>query len=212
MAIGERADGTILVTGGGGGLSPSSGSYSGLQAAGNITAIAGVVTGAIGAFYSAKSQQYQAKSQELAAEFRASMANLNARQAELEVEALMTRGRTQKAKLTMGYGRARGQLQASQGARGVQGGVGSAGEVGASLELAKDIDAYDIDRQIAAAMAGARRQALNYRTRAVFEGVSAANYRAAGSSISPALAAGTSLLGGASRFAYRAGRRERGDV
>jgi hypothetical protein len=165
--------------------------------------IAGALTGAIGSFYSAKNQQYQLKSQALSLEFERSIANINARAAELDAKHILEAGRHQKALVTLQAGQVKASQRVSQAAAGIQGGVGSAAEVLASTELAKRLDSLTIDANTARAAMAARSRAVNFQNQSLLTGVSAQNLRDSAGSISPFMAAGTSLLGSASRVASR---------
>lgn len=202
------AVGTInptMLSGGGGG------SLSGLESGGNVLAVAGLVTQAIGSFYSAKSQQFQLESDALSLDFQQSISNLNARASERDAAAILEAGRQRKALVTLRFGQIRGQQRASTAARGIAGGVGSAAEVAASTELAKDLDAFTIDANAFRQASAARLQAVNQRNRAELLGVSARNLRRSAGAIIPGLSAATTLLGGAGGVASGIAQRSRGE-
>jgi len=180
---------------------PTGGGYSGLSEFGGVLAVAGLVQQAIGAFYSAKSAQYQAKAAASTADFERSIANINARSAELEAESILTAGQREAGRLQLGYRETKGSQRVSQAAAGIQAGVGSAAEVQATTEIAKEIDSLAITANSVRAANAARARATEFRNRGLLAGVSAANLRGSAHSISPGLAAGTSLLGGAGTVA-----------
>lgn len=184
----------------------------GLGSFGSIISLAGMVTSAIGGFYSAKSAQYSAESQALDLEFRSSMANINARLAEQDASFLMEAGRRRRLLSTMRAGAVKGQQRASQGARGIQAGVGSAAESLASTEYAKELDAYTIDANTFREVSAARMRGVNFQNEALLTGVSAQNVRRTAASINPALDAFTQLIGGAGRFARNEFQRRRLDI
>lgn len=158
-------------------------------------AITGALVGAVGSFYAAKSQQYQLRSQALSLEFEQSLANLNARQAELDAHDILRAGQQEAGRVTLRAGLARGSTRASQSARGIVGGVGSAAEVVASGDLVKELDVHTINSNAVRAAGQARIRAVNARNRASLLGVSARNIRGTAGTINPGVAAFTSLLG-----------------
>ena len=96
-----------------------------------------------------------------------------------------------------------------QAAAGIQGGVGSAAEVVASIDLAKETDQLAITKNAVRAASAARTGRVAQMNQAMLSGVSAVNLRSSASSMSAGLAAGTSLLGSAgavSRNWYMIGR------
>lgn len=173
------------------------GSYKGLQDFGFGMAISGLLMSAIGSYYAVDAQKYQLEAQSLALEHEATMANINARAAENDAAAILRAGRQEKALATLRYGQAKGQQRASVAARGIQAGVGSAGEVAASIEYAKDVDSYTIDVNAYRAASAARRRAVDYRSQSLLGRTSARNVRRSAQSLRPGMAAATSVLGGA---------------
>jgi hypothetical protein len=173
----------------------------GFGSAAGILGIFGAITGAIGSFYSAKSQQSQLKSGALTAEYEASIANLNARSAELDAQTAIEAGQREAGRRSLLAGQEEGATRARIGASGTQLGVGSAAEVTASEELSNQIDALTINVNAARAAGQARMRAVSYGNQAALDRVSATNMRRTARSINPWMAAGTSLLGGASQVA-----------
>lgn len=172
--------------------------------------MAGAAVSAIGAFYGTQAQRYTLRSNALSLQFQASTAGLNAQLAEQEANVILQAGKQEKAFATLRFGQLKATSRATQAAAGVQAGVGSAGEVQASIELAKDIDALTIERNAVRAAGQARLRAVDFRNQASLARVSAANARRFSSTLSPGLAALTSLIGGssqvASAFLSRGGR------
>lgn len=171
--------------------------------ASGILSVAGMVTGAIGAFYAAKDQQYQARAGALSLEFQQNMAALNSRQAELDAFHILEAGAREKGLRTLRYGQIKSSARASQAARGVQAGVGSAAEIEASIDLAREMDSLAMDINTVRAAGRARRAAVDQQNRAALLGVSAANLRGTAGAINPLLSGVTSLLGGAGQVASR---------
>lgn len=182
----------------------------GLKTGAGILQIAGLTAQAIGSFYEAESQKYQLKSQALTLDFRRSISNINARAAEADASAIFEAGRRRRAQATLRLGQVRGAQRVSAAARGVQAGVGSAAEVLASTDLAVAVDAYAIDANTFRATSAARRRAVDLRNQTLLTGVAAENVRDTRRSISPALQAGTTLLGGAGRVGASFAQRSRG--
>jgi hypothetical protein len=181
-------------TGGGGG-------GGGLEDFGQVTAVAGALLSSIGAFYGVQSQRYQLRSRSLSLLFQASTAGLNAQVAEIDAAAILEAGKFEKGLSTLRFGQIKATSATQQAAAGVQAGVGSAGEVQASIELAKDIDSLTIERNAVRAAGAARLRAVNFRNQAALARVSAANVRRFSSTLSPGLAGLTSLIGGSSQVA-----------
>lgn len=182
----------------------------GLELSGQITAISGALVSSIGAFYAVDAQKYNLRSEALNLAFQGSIAGINAQIAEQDANALLRAGQQEKALSTLRFGQVKAASRAVQGASGLQAGVGSAGEIQASIELAKDLDSMTIESNALRAAGAARLQAVNLRNRAMLARVSAASARRFSSTLSPGLAALTSLIGGAgqvtSSFLSRQGR------
>lgn len=172
-----------------------------LGGVGAVMAVAGVAMSAIGSYYSAVSQRYAARSQALDLEFQGTMADLNARAAELEAQGLLEAGQLEKARVTQQYGALGSAVRVRQAAAGLQAGVGSAAEVQVSIEAAKEIDALTIERNAVRAAGVSRMRAVDFRNRALLARTSARSVRQMAGTISPGLAAFTSLLGGAGQVA-----------
>ena len=148
----------------------------------------------IGALGSAVGTYQQAKSAKANLRYQAAMAEINQRLAQMSAEQTMTQGQQQVAASTMRYGQLKGKTRAALAANGVDLGVGSAAEVQASNDIIKDIDKNTIE-------ANAIRSAWGYRIQADNAASEALMGRASASSLSPASAGFTSLLGGATRVA-----------
>lgn len=163
--------------------------------------VSGALMGAIGAFYAADSAKHQLKSQALAAEFEQSMSAINARNAEADAQSVLEAGAQEIAQVTAQYGQEKAALQASTASRGVVSGVGSAAELAASVELAKQVDALTINKNRVRAAGQARMRAADMRSRGLLAGTSANNLRSSAGSINPYLAGSGSLLSAAGNVA-----------
>ena len=181
-----------------------------VETGGNILAVAGLVTSAIGSFYAAESQKSQLKSQAMTAEFAGSIANINARAAEADAVAIFAAGRRRSSQTGLKFGQIKAATRVSAAARGIQAGVGSAGEIATSVDLVSQVELLTIDANAFRAASAARRRAVDFRNQALLSGVSAENLRSSGRSISPGLQAFTTLLGGAGPLASGFAQRSRG--
>lgn len=103
------------------------------------------------------------KTQALSDRFNASMSDLNARQAELEAEGLGIMGHRQTGKVTLTYGEIKENTKATQAARGIVLGEGSAGEVVASQDLMKEQDKINIETNTQFDVGRKRTEAVNFR-------------------------------------------------
>ena len=189
--------------------SQSATSYESLATFGLWTSIAGAGLQAIGNYYAAQSQKSQLKSQALAADFQQSMSALNARAAEEEAQAITEAGNREQSRIAAQYGQVKAGERAATAARGIKAGVGSAAEVQASIELAKQIDVFTVNSNAVRAANAARTQATNERNRSLLAGTSAANLRDTAGSIDPYAAVAGSLLGSASGISSQYLARER---
>ena len=149
-----------------------------MQTAGLISQIGGVITQEIANYYAAKQAQYEAKSKASAMRFQADMANINASMMQEDAASILEAGQQQKAQLTMRAGMEMAQELTRQGARGIRIGAGSAAETQASLDLVKEIDAYNIDSNALRQSQSRRMQAVNMRNQGLMGRVSAQNIEA----------------------------------
>jgi hypothetical protein len=188
-----------LLASGGGGAGNAGGidTLSGLASFGLIMGAVGTLTSSIGAYYSTLAQRYQLRSQALDLEFQGSIANINARAAERDAHIALEAGRHEKAASTLRYGQAKESVRAQTAAAGVQAGVGSAAEVQASIELAKQTDSLTIERNAFRAAGASRARAVDFRNQALLSRVSAGNLRRFAKTMKPGLSALTSFIGGA---------------
>lgn len=201
-------------------LTPSTETMQTIGKVAPLMQIAGMASSAIGSYYGAKIQQeqlkaqasslrYQSQSQSMTLQFQKDLATINAGLAENDAQQILLAGEREAGQISRRYGRAKSSNRASMAARGIQLGEGSAAEVEASIDLAKETDMLTINANRVRAAESARMQRTNYMTQAMMSGVSAANVAGAGaisagnleasaSSISPFVNMSTSLLGNAS--------------
>ena len=172
-----------------------------LDDSGTILQVAGALSSAAGAYYQVQAAQYQAKSRALSLQFSQQLSHLNARNAERDAQQEILAGQREAGRTGLAYRQIKGEAQARQAAAGIQGGVGSAGEVAASIELANQQDQTAITRNSVRAANAARAGRVNAENQARMTGVSAENVRASGKSLNPALAGATSLIGSAAQVA-----------
>ncbi len=148
---------------------------------------AGGAASTVGAYYGAKSQKTVLNGQ-------ATMADLNAQQAELAAQQELARGNAQIAQITARAGQVKGAQRAALAANGIDLGDGSAAEVLTSTDIAKETDMNQAQVNAINAAWGYRKQGTNYSNQALAA-------RASADSISPGMAAATSLLGSATQVA-----------
>lgn len=168
---------------------------------GLFTSVMGGINSAIGSYYAAQTAQYQAKSQASSLNFQSDMAALNASQAELSAQSILEQGKTQVSQYTMRYGQERSSAVTHMAASGVALGEGSSKEVLASMDLVKDLDVLSINSNATRAAWSERAAATNYSNQSLIDRTSAQNANRTAGSISPGLAAGTSLLNSATSVA-----------
>lgn len=168
---------------------------------GGIFAIGGAIQGAIGSYFNAKSQALQLESQSSSLAFQADMSRLNAVQAEFTAQQIMRAGNLKQGQVSLRAGKIKSSQRASLAARGIDLGVGSAVETIATTDLMKEIDMLTVNSETVRSAEAARLQRQNYLTQAAIQDVSADNVMASSRTISPAMAATTSLLGSASSVA-----------
>lgn len=149
--------------------------------------VGGLAQSVFGNYFSAKAQQSQLRAQ-------AMVADTNARLAELGAQSALAQGNQQAAAASAKYGQVKSAQRAAMAANGIDLGVGSAAEVQASTDLAKEQDMNTI-------AANATRSAWGYREQATDYTNQAAMARAGAASINPSQAAFSTLLSGAGKVA-----------
>lgn len=165
--------------------------------------IGGLFTSAIGAYYSVQAFQSKARQQADALEHQRQMSFLNARAAERDAQASLLAGQEAAGRVGQRFAQIRGTTRARQAAAGIQAGVGSAGEVMASIELARQTDQLTITRNALREANAARRGREAALSRGRFAGASAQGLRATADSASRTLAGASSLIGGSGRVAQQ---------
>lgn len=193
------SDGTMLASGGSGAAGAAS--TNSFATAAPLLMAMGAIQSAVGTYYQAQTAKYQLQSQQLGFEFNQKMADINARQMENQAQWYMLQGERQIGTLTMRAGKIRSAQKASQAASGIDLGVGSAAEVRATTDLMKETDAITININATRAANAARTQRVNFENQSLMAGVSANNAGSMANLVSPAAAAGTSLLSSASTVA-----------
>jgi hypothetical protein len=168
---------------------------------GGIFAVAGAVQGAIGSYFNAKSQQLQLESQASSLAFQADISRINAVQAEFTAEQIMRAGNLKQGQVSLRAGKIKSSQRASMAARGIDLGVGSAVETIATTDLMKEIDMLTVNSETVRSAEAARLQRQNYMTQAAIQDVSSDNLYASSRTISPSMAATSSLLGSAGSVA-----------
>lgn len=152
-----------------------------------IGSLAGMANSAIGTYYSAQSKASSLN-------FQADMANLNSQMAEKQAQNALFQGERQAGQVSMKYGHVKSSQRAAMAANGVDLGTGSAAEVQASTDIAKEIDMNTIAANATRSAWGFRTQAVNYNNEALIG-------RATAGSISPFGYGFSSLLGSAGNVA-----------
>ena len=168
---------------------------------GSIFAIGGAVTGAIGSYYAAQNQKAQLESQASSMRFQSDISELNAAQAEFTAQQILRAGQQKQGQIGLRAGKIKSSQRASMAARGIDLGVGSAVETIATTDLMKEIDMLTVNADTVRSSEAARLQRQNYLTASALQDVSASNLAASGDSISPFMAAGSSILGSAGSVA-----------
>ena len=168
---------------------------------GSIFAIGGAVTGAIGSYYAAQNQKAQLESQASSMRFQSDISELNAAQAEFTAQQILRAGQQKQGQIGLRAGKIKSSQRASMAARGIDLGVGSAVETIATTDLMKEIDMLTVNADTVRSAESARQQRQNYLTASAMQDVSASNLAGSASTISPFMAAGTSILGSAGSVA-----------
>lgn len=168
-------------------------------------AFASAAFSAVDGYYGAKSQQYALRSRALTLEYQSSIARINAQLASQQASEVM-RLREKRLMMTgLQYAQAEGARKARTAARGVQAGVGSAGEIAASLAFAKETDRLEINSAAVREKNAARRAMFSARAQGALASIAATSSRNIAGAISPwgsAISAfGSSLLSAGSMMA-----------
>lgn len=177
------------------------GDYSGLMTGANAAMAFGVTSQTVSSYYGVLSNRYEARSKADELKYEAGTDALNATSAEMDAEAELRSGEREIGRVGLQYAQLIGRQRVLQGASGTVSGVGSNAEAAAGVEIAKQADIIAIDANSARAAGQARMRAVDARNRARMAGVSANNLSSMANAMSPALAAGTTLISGAGMVA-----------
>lgn len=188
------AENTLLTNYGGG----AGGGSNAFAAAAPYMMAIGAIQGMVGTYYASETAKFQQKMQGInqsfqygmqginaessAAnlEFNADMADLNAKNMENQAQWSLLTGQRQIGQLTMRAGKIKSAQRASQAARGIVAGVGSAAEEIATTDLTKEMDAITINVNATRAAESARVQKVNFENQSMLARVSAKSARNAG--------------------------------
>ena len=166
---------------------------SGGMGAGTIAGL-GAIMGAMGAIQSGFGAYFSAQSTKSSLKFQADMAEINARMAEDTAQSIMQAGEREAGMVSAKYGQAKASAKVSQASRGIQGGVGSAAEEIASIDLAKETDMLTINANTVRQAWAARTQGVNAINQATIS-------RGTASGINPFSSGATSMINGATSVA-----------
>jgi hypothetical protein len=165
---------------------------------GMVVGAIGAINSAIGSYFAAESQKNQLKMQAQNMRFASQMAAINARGAEFSAVQSMVGAERNIGRYTMAAGQAKASARTAMAGRGIQGGVGSARDVIASMDLIKEIDKLTMSAAAVREAEAYRTQGVNYSIQSQMQGISASNLMSSAGSISAPLATYGSLLGSAS--------------
>ena len=160
-------------------------------------AMAGAAMSAIGSYYDAVAKQGELQSQELAAEFQASMSVLNQRSAEREAARVEADGQQEMARMTLAAGAEKSAARAELSARGVETTEGSAAELLASMDWAKDVDKHTVTMNTFRAARASRERAVAFANERDAYALAARNASRSRRTINPLMAGIGSLIGSA---------------
>lgn len=182
------------------------GGMSAMQGAGASMQAAGLVMSAVGTYYGEKSRKLALESQARTALFQSQLSGINERIARRAAFDTLMAGRKQIAMMTLQSGLAKSSQTASMAARGIQAGVGSARDVMASMDFARETDALQVNSN-ATRQAGAQMmEATQFGIQGMMQRAQARNIRAQAKAINPWMAMAGSLLGGGGQMMSSIGR------
>lgn len=156
-----------------------------VQAIGMIMQAVGAVHTGIGAYYGARAQKLTLKAQASALEYQQRMAQLNQRIVAREAVSEFQQAQKMIGQRTMQHGQAQAQARASMAARGIQAGVGSAGEIMASMEYAKQAESMAMNAQAVRQREDMMMQRTNVATQGIMAGAQAEGLRGMADAIMP---------------------------
>jgi hypothetical protein len=182
-------------------LTPSASTQKAFADAGPALQVGGMISSALGSYYSAQQAQYQLESTKLSYQYQQQVAEINAVAMEREAQSILMSGQYQNAASTMKYGKIKSSTKASQAARGITLGIGSAAEEIATIDLMKETDSITINGNAVRAAAAARIKGAGLTATANMLGVSASAAHVASELINPFSAGANSLISGGSQIA-----------
>jgi len=162
---------------------------------------AGAFQQAIGSYFAVKSAQYQAESQASSLEYRRTLSNMNARAAEVDAQLALRAGQQRAGQAGLQYRLIQSAARTQRAAGGIESGSGSAAEVEASINFAKESDQAAILTDSVRTANAMRLRGAGLRGQAGLDLVSANNLRGAAGDLRPGVAVTTSLLGSAGNVA-----------
>ena len=179
-----------------------------MQNIGMHSAAAGAIVGVIGVIGQSIAGKENLKAQARTIQHEAFLANLNARAKEREESAAKDQGRLEIAQVTSQAGQIKAKQETSAGARaaaltahGVVIGEGSAGEVTATTDIAKEVEMLAINRSSIERSLAIGRQALSLRGGSLLDRISAGNLRRSASNIQPGISGGAQFISSMGQFA-----------
>ena len=178
------------------GLSPQA-----MQNIGMHSAAAGALVGVIGVIGQSIAGKENLKAQARTIQHEAFLANLNARAKEREVSAAKDQGRLNIAQVSSQAGQIKGKQDTNAAARGVVIREGSAGEVTATTDIAKEVEMLAINRSSIERSLAIGRQALSLRGGSLLDRISAGNLRRSASNIQPGISGGAQFISSMGQFA-----------
>lgn len=158
--------------------------------------LGGALMSGLSAYYAAKSQKRVAAFNEDMAGIQNRIAQMNARFDERTARAILQSGQQAQGQIGLQAGKVKSSQRASQAARGLTMGVGSAAEEIATTDIMAATDKLTIDMDTTRKAWAARMQGVN----AEWDGINALNsarMSSAAAPVSPALAGFNTLLSGA---------------
>jgi hypothetical protein len=156
-------------------------------------AVFGDLTRGYASFAEARARQEETKAQASFLGHRARMLEMDRRAAMRQAESILEAGQSEIGRVTLEGGQRRAAIEASQAARGVEAGVGSAAEVMASERLMQQAEVYHINLSAVRQASAARQGAVAIGNEALFSRTSSRSLRRSARRAAPEAA----LLGGA---------------
>lgn len=182
-----------------------------LSYAGPIMSVVGAIQSGIGAYYSAAAAKSNLEYQRDMYAINEKMNAINARMAENTAQTILRAGQQEQGRVSLRAGKVKSSQRASQGARGIQMGVGNTAEEIATTDLMKELDMLTINANTVRSAWSARMGGVNAQTASVNSANASLMSAASAGSINPYMAAGSSLISSGGAVAsswYELGRRK----